>query len=463
MFKYNVQIIKSTTFVILSQPDSYHVKLASDCKLRLTKALKDSKIDAKAIVTTENELKYHGSWTIFPVLTQLANKLKLVSKWVVFLDPQSSVNIDALAILLAKHYNKHFIGHGLEDREHTIIHHFKDPKSLLYPNFEAGFILSGSLINDISSSIALHGNGLDWLPKDFSIDAQYELALALKERNDRHVLIHEPLICIKSNDGCAIFPKAGQSECGATDESVSQLSARVLFAVKTCKKYHEDRLPVIQGTWAKSAQKIMYFSEVSDERYKTTHLKGVRNTERGHCHKTMSIIEHFHEMSINEELDWLIIADDDTILSVQKLLQYLHCYDPTENIHLGQRYGYKVSSGNHGYDYITGGGGMIFSKAMVNKIVRSPQCSCGSPDSPDDMHLGMCMSSIGETLVHSPRFHQARPEDYAENYLSNQDPISFHKFWNTDPVKMYNEWFRQADRNLKIFKIKLESLNHNEL
>ena len=43
---------------------------------------------------------------------------------------------------------------------------------------------------------------------------------------------------------------------------------------------------------------------------------------------------------------------------------------------------------------------------------------------------------------------QARPEDYSEDLLADQDPISFHKHWNTDPVKMYEKWFSQADKDL---------------
>ena len=69
---------------------------------------------------------------------------------------------------------------------------------------------------------------------------------------------------------------------------------------------------------------------------------------------------------------------------------------------------------------------------------------------------------LGLTIVHSPRFHQARPEDYAPDYLRHSDPISFHKFWNTDPMKIYDNWFRQADKSFKEFKYNLNK-PHDEL
>lgn len=35
---------------------------------------------------------------------------------------------------------------------------------------------------------------------------------------------------------------------------------------------------------------------------------------------------------------------------------------------------------------------------------------------------------------------QARPEDYARDFLAHQTPISFHKHWNIDPVAVFHKW-----------------------
>merc|ERR1711976_180043 len=96
---------------------------------------------------------------------------------------------------------------------------------------------------------------------------------------------------------------------------------------------------------------------------------------------------------------WLVIADDDTILSVQKMLEFLHCFDSEEPLHIGQRYGFNIATGQHGYDYVTGGGGMVFSHEVIRRIVENINlCSCKSKDAPDDMHLGICMSNLVSTL-----------------------------------------------------------------
>lgn len=38
---------------------------------------------------------------------------------------------------------------------------------------------------------------------------------------------------------------------------------QIFFAVKTWSKYHEDRVPVIQRTWAKETKHIRYYSDVT--------------------------------------------------------------------------------------------------------------------------------------------------------------------------------------------------------
>ena len=35
----------------------------------------------------------------------------------------------------------------------------------------------------------------------------------------------------------------------------------ILFAVKTCSKFHKDRVPVIQETWGREAKHIRYYSD----------------------------------------------------------------------------------------------------------------------------------------------------------------------------------------------------------
>lgn len=112
-----------------------------------------------------------------------------------------------------------------------------------------------------------------------------------------------------------------------------------MFAVKTCKKFHNERLPVILNTWSKYVQHIRFFSDV-EGRYKKKHQNllemfikihfffadkniptistNIPNTDTGHCEKSLSIFKLLlDEISANKSLknlEWIVLADDDTIL-----------------------------------------------------------------------------------------------------------------------------------------------------
>lgn len=112
---------------------------------------------------------------------------------------------------------------------------------------------------------------------------------------------------------------------------------------------------------------------------------------------------------------------------------------------LGERYGYDLNAHN-GYNYITGGGGIIFKPSTVQKILES--CYCPNINSPDDMIIGLCLRHLNIPVTHSPLFHQARPIDYAPETLLDQNVISFHKFWQIDPSAVYRQWFERDDQEL---------------
>lgn len=107
------------------------------------------------------------------------------------------------------------------------------------------------------------------------------------------------------------------------------------FAVKTCAKYHVERIPVIRKTWAKYTTNIGYFSDVagminfksilyahksvlnnipvsSIDKYLPEAFV-VPNTTQGHCEKTYNILREADKILKKHNLNWLVVSDDDTI------------------------------------------------------------------------------------------------------------------------------------------------------
>ncbi|XP_029165857.1 beta-1,3-glucosyltransferase isoform X2 [Nylanderia fulva] len=435
--KTNADVIepKDVVMVILSQKEGYHAAHADLTQKHIyEQASAMEKKSPKVVLSHKLDIK--GSWMITPLLIYLSDQFPN-AKWFFFCLENTVIQLAKLLIVLEKFdvSQNVWIGHALYDHEPTIIHHFAKNKKFKYPHVAAGFAMTFKLLKSLARQISA-----DKEPKiDFSIDASYEFAdFVLKSTNTR--LTHVSKICIVSSSDCATYPRIFyQCNSPAVD--------KVFFAVKTCAKYHTDRIPVIKNTWTKYSINVGYFSDIADHNLREAYV--VANTTEGHCAKTYGILQAASNLMKRYKFDWLVIADDDTIFSVARLLGLLTCYNPEHLIAIGERYGFRMWDSHHGYQYLTGGAGIVLSAPLVREIIKPGVCECPSATTPDDMYLfGFCLSRLGVELVHSSMFHQARPTDYAYAYLALQEPISFHKFWMLDPEAVYDEWFAEADSDL---------------
>nr|XP_012224252.1 PREDICTED: beta-1,3-glucosyltransferase [Linepithema humile] len=423
--------------IILSQKEGYHAAHADYLRKGIYEQA--SALDKEPpTVLVSSELDVKGSWTITPLLTHLSNTYSN-AKWFFFCLENTVIRLEKLLNVLEKFSASQdvWIGHALYDHKPTIIHHFAEhTKKFKYPHFASGFAMTLKLLKDLSQQIS-EGNDSK---ADFAIDASYEFAsFVLKSANIR--LMHISKLCIVSGSDCATYPRFFHP-CSS---SISP--ENVYFAVKTCAKYHLERIPAIKNSWAKHAVNIGYFSDVADKNLREAYV--VSNTTKGHCAKTYAILQKASSILERNNFHWLVISDDDTIFSVVRLLRLLTCYNPKHPVVIGERYGFRMWDSHHGYQYLTGGAGIALSAPLVHQMIEPGVCDCPSATTPDDMYLfGICLLRLGVEPVHSSMFHQARPADYATAYLASQEPISFHKFWMVEPEAVYDEWFAEADSAL---------------
>ncbi|CAH3110993.1 unnamed protein product [Porites lobata] len=427
--------LKDIVIIVRSQHNGYHVKKAKTMRDDLTQ-------QAEAMGEKDNlELKMMhedwaplGAWTIIPIINSLAEDYGDNKRWIFFCEEETIINLFGLVQVLRKHDARKelFIGHAIQDQQPVIIHHFafhQDPSQFSFPDFAAGWALSVPLLNRLSKRLIAAS------PRsDFSIDVQHEVAMFIRDEGRGTLLTDVPELCTsdpRDQPDCVTSVKRGGPECG--DLSLDQ----IFFAVKTTKKYHKSRVPVVQKTVGQYAKHIVYYSETKDSSIPTEDI-GVPNTERGHCAKLQAIINKSATDPRAADKPWLVVIDDDTIMSVPRLKKLLACYDPKEVTLLGERYAYGLTGG-YGYEYITGGGGMILSRAGIDALLKS-NCNCWEPDSPDDMWLGNCFRRLGIPLTHSPAFHQAKPNEYVPSLLAHQTPISFHKHNDLDPLTVYKDY-----------------------
>ncbi|KAM9173471.1 beta-1,3-glucosyltransferase isoform 2-T2 [Pangshura tecta] len=442
--------LQEIVFVIQSQSNSFHSKRAEDLERNILKQAEElgkvlqrylpvyllgklllgfgDKQELPRVLLIHQMDRHDGAWTILPLMQDFSASYGRNSSWIFFCEEDTRIQIVKLLETLRR-FDKSkewFLGKALYDEESTIIHHYafaENPRVFKFPDFAAGWALSIPLVNKLANRLKSEP-----LKSDFTIDLKHE------KGNGPHLT---PVLEFCTDDlnsykavHCATLFSNFLPVCGDPVKKED-----IFVAVKTCRKFHRDRIPIVKQTWEGEAALVEYYSDYAETSIPTIDL-GVPNTERGHCGKTFAILERFLNHS-SSKTPWLVIVDDDTLISIFRLRKLLSCYDPNEPVFLGERYGYGLGTG--GYSYITGGGGMVFSRKAIQKLLAS-KCQCYSNDAPDDMVLGMCFSGLGIPITHCPLFHQARPMDYPKDYLAHQIPISFHKHWNIDPVKVYFTW-----------------------
>ncbi|XP_059207421.1 beta-1,3-glucosyltransferase [Centropristis striata] len=426
--------LEEVVLVIQSQRNSFHARRGAQRKEEILQQAADLREGVPVVLLLHQLSEYDGDWSILPVIPLLAAAYSQSASWFVFLEEETSVVLPVLLQVLLRYQvqqvqQEWFLGKALHDREASIIHHYafsEDPGSFSYPDPAAGWALSSPLLQRLAERIQ-H----EQLKSDFTIDLKHELALYIWEEGNGPKLTAVTEFCTERKNNCATTFTSYLPYCG---DPVPKKD--VFVAVKTCQKFHSERVPVVKATWEKDAAFLEYYSDVEDASVPSVSL-GVANTLRGHCGKTFAILRRFLSRAA-PTADWILIVDDDTLISLSRLRRLLRCYDPEEAVVLGERYGYSLL--HRGYSYTTGGAGMVLSHVAVSRLLAS-SCRCYTDDAPDDMVLGRCFTSLGVPITHSPLFHQARPCDYSETL---QQAVSFHKHWNVDPLVVYRDWLQDS-------------------
>ncbi|KAM9173473.1 beta-1,3-glucosyltransferase isoform 4-T4 [Pangshura tecta] len=409
--------LQEIVFVIQSQSNSFHSKRAEDLERNILKQAEElgkvlqrylpvyllgklllgfgDKQELPRVLLIHQMDRHDGAWTILPLMQDFSASYGRNSSWIFFCEEDTRIQIVKLLETLRR-FDKSkewFLGKALYDEESTIIHHYafaENPRVFKFPDFAAGWALSIPLVNKLANRLKSEP-----LKSDFTIDLKHEIALYIWQKGNGPHLTPVLEFCTDDLNSykavhCATLFSNFLPVCGDPVKKED-----IFVAVKTCRKFHRDRIPIVKQTWEGEAALVEYYSDYAETSIPTIDL-GVPNTERGHCGKTFAILERFLNHS-SSKTPWLVIVDDDTLIR------------------------------------------MVFSRKAIQKLLAS-KCQCYSNDAPDDMVLGMCFSGLGIPITHCPLFHQARPMDYPKDYLAHQIPISFHKHWNIDPVKVYFTW-----------------------
>lgn len=365
-------------------------------------------------------------YAIYPILQTILNQY-VQMKWLFICEPETRFNLNELLDFARKNEDL-YMGHGLYDSEPSIIHHFSLDFKNPYPDFASGVLISRNILTKFTDRLTTYTKTID-----FIIDIKFEFNQLINELISTKFLDRPDLFCIKHRHGCLTWYD-GQSDylCPRKDLQINDL----YFGIKTFVDYHSTRLPWLKKTWLNDQFNYHFYTNRLNTTLNKRFIVNNVNTIRGHCHKTFSILHSFY--TNQTKLNYLIIVDDDTLLSSTRLLRVIRCFMLTNDhpLVLGERYGY----GEY-YAYPTGGSGMIFNRPAVREIINN--CQCPSADTPDDMFLGLCLQRLGLPLIHIPELHQAQPNAYSKDWLGHQKAISFHKFDGINVEDVYRHYLHE--------------------
>ena len=441
--EFDVEILsaKNSSFdvliVVRSQRGEYHRTRLEQFELNLRKQINDENVLIFAIVRIhEVEKLAHGSWTLFPFF-QSGYEFVKSAKWVIVCEDSTELNLSKISAFLSSKNatSPEYFGHCIQDKQPVIIHHFgphtTDFNTFNYPLFASGVIFSQTIIRylyelDIDDIVPSK------LPYT-TIDVQHELALLIMEVSWVE-LSCEKMFCVGREEDC--FSWVNKDMNNGCENSHLKLED-IHIAVKTYAGNYRARLPLVTNTWLNDARNITKFYTHSLEGTNQFNGElifvdvGFNNTGGGHCKKLEFIMKHFSQ---NENAKWLVVADDDTFINTQMLVNILSCVDSErEGVVLGERYGFLEIEGS-GYSYITGGGGIAMNRAAVEMFIQgNPYCG---EEIPDDMWLGMFSVTYGILILDFPNFHQSTVDSYHEDYIECFKAVSYHRLHS---VKEYED------------------------
>ncbi|KAI6190220.1 hypothetical protein M3Y97_00093100 [Aphelenchoides bicaudatus] len=427
--------------LLITQQWPYELEHARKFEEQSVKELTALEVNHVIFKTHADFEKYIGAWGIWSILKKLSDRSQNAS-WILIAEPYTQVDWTKL-LELTNTLNadeEHFLGRALYDKEPVIIHHYhgfqNSEKRLYYPDFAGGVLLSRGALKRISNAAPTHDKS------DFTIDAKFEFAKFIND-NTGIELKNVPEFCLLANETNCITkyeePTYSTDELGCGDGISKE---QVFYAVKTYSGFHKSRIVIVKRTWAHQTKFIEYFSDTVDVQVPTIDLK-VPNAEQGHCAKTIAILKYFLKNEEFKHINWIVVADDDSLLNVDRLHKIINCL-PTRMI-LGERYGFGFEyDGVGGYDYPTGGSGFVMSRETARFIAYS--CGDCSPVDLDDMHIGRCARRLNIPILHSSAFHQAQRRAYNPLYIQRIQPISFHKFEDLDPYKEYLDYLKTPNK-----------------
>ena len=241
--------------------------------------------------------------------------------------------------------------------------------------------------------------------------------------------------------------------------SPNRSNQKIIIFVHTCKALYEERTKVLQETWAKERDNIVFVTD--DDKCKDNAFPNFVYLGpycRGFDPIIVKKIFELYLEKYSHKYPWFMLIDDDAYLFVDKLADYLEYFDEKDCYMIGDWLNWIPYSEELPHinftkklDYnawISGGPGIVFSKSGVAEYVTMMERSdkYGLVDGMQngyDVWLAYLLYFASDQKsvirIHCPGFHQYGDTDIIAKYPKDSKLlISIHFNKKMDELKRFH-------------------------
>jgi hypothetical protein len=219
---------------------------------------------------------------------------------------------------------------------------------------------------------------------------------------------------------------------------------KVIIFVHTCEKYEESRSKLIENTWGKDKENVVFITDNPTSKLKNNIYIGPYKT--GPTYHPENVIKMFLLFLSNySDYDFFMIIDDDSYLYTDKLNNYLSFFDKNDCYMIGDFLNWvaQIKESNFTCDYnrwVGGGPGIVFTKKCIECFLDLINI-ISIPYTNHDvwLHNLYMISNKRIKRVDCPGFHQYNSTTLLQKYSKyDNNLISVHLEGNMDLLYDYH-------------------------